>query len=107
MNSDDCAKKNIQDSYVLESRNIKFIFIGLLVLSNAIWASSFAITKIVLHSMSPIVLSFWRFFIAGVVMLPLLKRKEMPAKFSSQDLLLLLAMGVISCALAPALQYLA
>ena len=69
------------------------------------WAFCYPLAKILLTTLSPIALTAWRCLLAGLIILPFLRRRDFPAKWQPFDLLLMATMGVIGCAVASSLQY--
>ena len=77
------------------------------VVINVMWASCYPLTKMLLATLSPLALTVWRSAITAVVLVPLLKKSDFPARWwRGRDLVLLSVMGLVGCALASILQYL-
>lgn len=72
---------------------------------NAVWALSYPVSKGVLASLPAEGLTAWRLVLSSAVLVPLLRRGDIPRDRRPSDYALLFVMGVIGCALATALQY--
>lgn len=79
--------------------------LGLAIGLNLLWAFSYPISKLLIGDLSHMALSCWRIGGATLMLLPFLKREDIPSVFGWRDLLLLLIMGLIGCGGAIALQY--
>ncbi len=74
---------------------------------NLIWAASYPLSKEAMHDFPAFGLALWRVTGGAVVLLPFLRRRDFPRRVSARDVLCFFMMGVVGCAAATALQFIA
>lgn len=84
-----------------------FVLWGLAILINLLWALAYPLSKQTLVNFPPFGLAVWRMFFGALVLLPFVRRRELPERLLFKDALLLIAMGVIGCGAATLLQFVA
>ncbi|MDD2715323.1 MAG: DMT family transporter [Candidatus Wallbacteria bacterium] len=97
----------IMQTVPVRSRSVppRWLLIGIAVLINMIWALSYPISKDMIASLNPLALSCWRIVLAAAVLLPFIRRQEIPDRITSRDVYLMLIMGLLGCGAAIMLQY--